>query len=174
MWTWSCSSLYTLPAWASPMGKPRFTSVPGCADGSVISNLGTHRVQELYVTCSPSCGKFSLGQHYTALRPPEHCGFPGIGLIFCKPQVVITLKTCMICGAIIKCTPAKWKRPGNLFLDVIHQVLQIQVVPVMHDGFLHEPSQSIPSLSGRGHRGLYEQSNSFNISISMFWQNVVC
>lgn len=34
----------------------------------------------------------------------------------------------------------------ELFLDVIHQVLQIQVVPVVHNGFLHKLSQSITSL----------------------------
>lgn len=39
--TWPSSfSPLVLPAWASPMGKPRFAGVPDHADGSVILNVG--------------------------------------------------------------------------------------------------------------------------------------
>ena len=46
---WSHTALYTLPAWASSMGKPRLTSVPVCADGRGTSHEEAHRVPELYV-----------------------------------------------------------------------------------------------------------------------------
>lgn len=46
----------------------------------------------------------------------------------------------------------------NLFLDVIHQILQVQVVPVVHDGFPHKLSQSVPSLREWWSTGRYHTS----------------
>lgn len=54
-------------------------------------------------------------------------------------------------------TLAKWNWPEYLFLDVIHQVLQIQVIPVVHDGFLHKLSQSITSLRVETQGSLYTE-----------------
>ncbi len=80
---------------------------------------------------------------------------------------MINLETCVmwIATDTSTATLAKWNWPGYLFLDVIHQVLQIQVIPVVHDGSLHKLSQSIPRLRERGHRGVYTQNNCFNINM---------
>lgn len=46
------------------------------------------------------------------------------------------------CGAV-RCVCVK---PQHLFLDVIHQILQIQVIPVVNDRFLYKLPQSISGL----------------------------
>lgn len=75
----------------------------------------------------------------TRHRDVQLCGHRlwfNCSVTFNKPQAVINLKTFVRGGGCRK----------HLFLDVIHQVLQIQIVPVVDDGFLHKLPQSITSL----------------------------
>lgn len=59
--TWS--GLTVLPAILGFSHGKTQTSVPMCADGSVILHEETHRVQEVSVTFSLSCGKLSKNQN---------------------------------------------------------------------------------------------------------------
>lgn len=90
---------------------------------------------------------------------------------FNKPLAVIDMNACVMWIATDTRTAALAKRncPQHLLLDVIHQVLQIQVIPVVHDGLLHKLSQSIPSLRDRErakHVRVYQQHKNLNMSFA--------
>ena len=92
---------------------------------------------------------------------------------FNKPLAVIDMNACVMWIATDTRAAALAKRncPQHLLLDVIHQVLQIQVIPVVHDGLLHKLSQSIPSLREKErerakHVRVYQQHKNLNMSFA--------
>lgn len=133
--SWSCSNLYPASLGFS-RGETQASKVS--ADGGGISQEEPRRAQELYVTCSLSCGNPS-----TKAKRMQLCG---VFLWFTGLQINLKMCVMWIAKDTSKDTPAERHWPEYLFLDVIHQILQIQVIPVVHDGFLHKLSQSTPGL----------------------------
>lgn len=131
--------------------KPRLTSVPVSADGE--RTVAWADPQSAGTTCNIQPLLWKSPHRGQDQRATRSCvwrlvmDFLGLD-VSSKPLAVINTNAYVmwIATDTRAAAPAEWKYLWHLLLDVIHQVLKIQVIPVVHDGLLHKLSQSIPSL----------------------------